>query len=60
MAELKASDSGVYSETLLLLLVISMLRTLLVLIETPIFDEISLFLSSLLVSSLSVVDAWNI
>jgi len=60
MAELKASDSGVYSETLLLLLVISMLRTLLVLIDTPIFDEISLFLSSLLVSSLSVVDAWNI
>lgn len=60
MAELKASDSGVYSETLLLLLVISMLRTLLVLIETPIFDEISLFLSSLLVSLLSVVDAWNI
>jgi hypothetical protein len=40
MAELKASDSGVFSETLLLLLVISMLRTLFVLIETPIFDDI--------------------
>jgi hypothetical protein len=39
MAELKASDSGVFSETLLLL-VISMLRTLFVLIETPIFDDI--------------------
>ena len=55
MAVLKASDSVVLAYSLLLsLLAIKMLSTLLVLIDTFIFEE-----SSLLVSSLSVVDAWN-